>query len=129
MSVPSSVVSVYTTLFFFQVVPAEKNKDKAGETEQENESIKDKVADEEQEKKEEEQESEEAFRKDKMTEEKVKSPKVPRQPKTIQIKVTLLDNTLYDCELDVRTTTLSSVAITKGFRKADLKQGCRRCPS
>lgn len=75
------------------------------------------MADEEQEKKEEEQESEEVFKKDKMTEEKVKSPRVPRQPKTIQIKVTLLDNTLYECELDVRTPTLSSVTITKGFRK------------
>ncbi|XP_056875944.1 protein 4.1 isoform X2 [Takifugu flavidus] len=83
-----------------QVVPAEKNNDNAGEAEQGNESVKEKVADEEQEKKEEEQESEEAFKKEKMTEEKVKSPRVPRQPKTLQIKVTLLDNTLYECELD-----------------------------
>lgn len=110
----------------FQVVPAEKNNDKAGEAEQGNESIKEKVADEEQEKKEEEHESEEAFKKEKMTEEKVKSPRVPRQPKTIQIKVTLLDNTLYECELDVRTPTLSSVPLTTDLREARVRAGTQQ---
>ncbi|KAM9824819.1 protein 4.1 [Neosynchiropus ocellatus] len=31
-----------------------------------------------------------------------KAPTAPRRPKTIQIKVTLLDNTLYECELEKR---------------------------
>lgn len=84
------------------------------------------MADEEQEKKEEEQESEEAFKKEKMTEEKVKSPRVPRQPKTLQIKVTLLDNTLYECELDVRTPTLSSVTLTKDLREARVRAGTQQ---
>nr|XP_057902421.1 protein 4.1 isoform X6 [Doryrhamphus excisus] len=33
-------------------------------------------------------------------EEEPKIPKTPRRPKTMQIKVTLLDDTLYECELD-----------------------------
>ncbi|XP_057684634.1 protein 4.1 isoform X7 [Corythoichthys intestinalis] len=33
-------------------------------------------------------------------EEESKTPKAPRRPKTMQIKVTLLDDTLYECELD-----------------------------
>ncbi|KAM9306732.1 protein 4.1 [Pholidichthys leucotaenia] len=33
-------------------------------------------------------------------EEEVKGPRAPRRPKTMQIKVTLLDDTLYECELD-----------------------------
>lgn len=37
-----------------------------------------------------------------MTEEEVKAPRAPCQPKTMQIKVILLDNTEYKCELDVR---------------------------
>ncbi|KAM9339761.1 protein 4.1 [Symphorus nematophorus] len=37
---------------------------------------------------------------EKMTEEEAKAPKAPRRPKTMQIKVTLLDNTLFECELD-----------------------------
>lgn len=39
---------------------------------------------------------------DKTTEEQTKAPRDPRRPKTMQIKVTLLDDTLYECELDVR---------------------------
>ncbi|XP_019119698.1 protein 4.1 isoform X3 [Larimichthys crocea] len=35
-----------------------------------------------------------------MTEEEVKAPRAPCQPKTMQIKVILLDNTEYKCELD-----------------------------
>ncbi|XP_035537099.1 protein 4.1-like, partial [Morone saxatilis] len=38
--------------------------------------------------------------KEKTTEEEAKAPRAPRRPKTMQIKVTLLDNTLYECELD-----------------------------
>ncbi|XP_061738181.1 protein 4.1 isoform X8 [Nerophis ophidion] len=37
---------------------------------------------------------------EKATEEEPKTPKAPRRPKTMQIKVTLLDDTLYECELD-----------------------------
>ncbi|CAK6970598.1 protein 4.1 isoform X3 [Scomber scombrus] len=33
-------------------------------------------------------------------EEEAKAPKAPRRPKTMQIKVTLLDDTLYECELE-----------------------------
>ncbi|XP_061615559.1 protein 4.1 isoform X5 [Phyllopteryx taeniolatus] len=36
----------------------------------------------------------------KVTEEESKTPKAPRRPKPMQIKVTLLDDTLYECELD-----------------------------
>ncbi|XP_061838723.1 protein 4.1 isoform X4 [Nerophis lumbriciformis] len=37
---------------------------------------------------------------EKATEEEPKTPKAPRRPKTMQIKVTLLDDALYECELD-----------------------------
>lgn len=37
-----------------------------------------------------------------ITEDEAKVPRVQRRPKTLQIKVTLLDNTFYECELDVR---------------------------
>uniref|UniRef100_A0A671W7T0 Protein 4.1 n=1 Tax=Sparus aurata TaxID=8175 RepID=A0A671W7T0_SPAAU len=37
---------------------------------------------------------------EKLTEEKAKAPRGPRRPKTMQIKVTLLDNALFECELD-----------------------------
>ncbi|XP_068560508.1 protein 4.1-like isoform X4 [Cebidichthys violaceus] len=37
---------------------------------------------------------------EKMTEEEAKAPRAPRRPKTMQIRVTLLDDTLYECELD-----------------------------
>ncbi|XP_042362724.1 protein 4.1 isoform X2 [Plectropomus leopardus] len=36
----------------------------------------------------------------KTTEEEAKAPKAPRRPRTMEIKVTLLDDTLYECELD-----------------------------
>ncbi|XP_039978273.1 protein 4.1 isoform X2 [Xiphias gladius] len=41
---------------------------------------------------------------DKTTEEQTKAPRDPRRPKTMQIKVTLLDDTLYECELDKHAT-------------------------
>ncbi|XP_019744536.1 protein 4.1 isoform X13 [Hippocampus comes] len=37
---------------------------------------------------------------EKATEEESQTPKAPRRPKTMQIKVTLLDDTLYECELE-----------------------------
>ncbi|XP_044026499.1 protein 4.1 isoform X7 [Siniperca chuatsi] len=37
---------------------------------------------------------------EKSAEEEAKAPRAPRRPKTMQIKVTLLDDTLYECELD-----------------------------
>lgn len=39
-----------------------------------------------------------------MTEEKTKVPRGQRRPKSLHIKVTLLDNTEFQCELDVRAT-------------------------
>lgn len=101
-------VNTPTLTVFFQVVQAEKKKDKEEEADKDNESMKEKVAevDPEQEK-EDEKESAEVIKKDKLAEEKVKSPRTPRQPKSIQIRVSLLDNTLYECELDVRTHTHS----------------------
>uniref|UniRef100_A0A4W6DLF7 Protein 4.1 n=1 Tax=Lates calcarifer TaxID=8187 RepID=A0A4W6DLF7_LATCA len=41
---------------------------------------------------------------EKTTEEEAKAPRAPRRPKTMQIKVTLLDDTLYECELDKHAT-------------------------
>ncbi|XP_039870468.1 protein 4.1 isoform X3 [Simochromis diagramma] len=77
----------------------EKHEDKEGEVTVEKEEEKDK------EKKEEEEESgpEEGSRgeKDEKTaEEEAKAPRAPRRPKSMQIKVTLLDDTQYECELD-----------------------------
>lgn len=37
-----------------------------------------------------------------LTEEKTKVPRAQRRPKALNIKVTLLDNTEFQCELDVR---------------------------
>lgn len=37
-----------------------------------------------------------------ITEDEAKVPRAQRRPKTLQIKVTLLDNTFFECELDVR---------------------------
>ncbi|KAM8840737.1 protein 4.1 isoform 4-T6 [Spinachia spinachia] len=37
---------------------------------------------------------------EKMTEEETKAPRAPHRPKTMQIRVTLLDDALYECELD-----------------------------
>ncbi|XP_013763206.1 protein 4.1 isoform X8 [Pundamilia nyererei] len=75
----------------------EKHEDKEGEVTMEKEEEKDK------EKKEEESGPEEGSRgeKDEKTaEEEAKAPRAPRRPKTMQIKVTLLDDTQYECELD-----------------------------
>ncbi|XP_035771901.1 protein 4.1 isoform X6 [Neolamprologus brichardi] len=75
----------------------EKHEDKDGEVTVEKEEEKDK------EKKEEESGPEEGSRgeKDEKTaEEEAKGPRAPRRPKSMQIKVTLLDDTQYECELD-----------------------------
>lgn len=45
--------------------------------------------------------------KEKTTEEEVKTPRAPRRPKTLQIRVTLLDDALFECELDVRICNFS----------------------
>lgn len=45
--------------------------------------------------------------KEKTTEEEAKTPRAPRRPKTLQIKVTLLDDALFECELDVRIFNFS----------------------
>lgn len=42
--------------------------------------------------------------KEKKTEKKTEEAKGPKRPKTMQCKVTLLDDTLFECELDVRET-------------------------
>lgn len=109
-----------TLAVFFHVIQAEKNKNEDDEADKENEGMKEKEAevDQEQEKKEEEKESAEDIKKDKLAEVKTKSPRIPRQPRSIQIKVTLLDNTLYECELDVRTYTFSHT-----FQKTRFTQG------
>lgn len=77
----------------------EKLMDKEGEVALEKEEEKDK----EKEEKEKESGPEEDIKEEKeekTTEEEAKAPRVPRRPKTMQIKVTLLDDTLYECELD-----------------------------
>ena len=46
------------------------------------------------------------------TEKETKPSRTPRRPKTIQIKVTLLDGILYECELDVRTFFITILHLT-----------------
>lgn len=46
-----------------------------------------------------------------LTEEKTKVPRGQRRPKSLHIKVTLLDNTEFECELDVRATHQSLFSI------------------
>lgn len=78
--------------------------------------MKDKVSevDQEQEKEEEEKQPAEAMKGDKQVEEKGKCARAPRQPKSLQIRVTLLDNSVYECELDVRTHTCTHTFLTPG---------------
>ncbi|KAM8767055.1 protein 4.1 isoform 7-T7 [Acanthopagrus schlegelii] len=74
----------------------EKEQDKEGEEEKEKEK--------EEEKEDEKESGPEGCSKgekdEKLTDEKAKAPRGPRRPKTMQIKVTLLDNALFECELD-----------------------------
>nr|XP_046273530.1 protein 4.1 [Scatophagus argus] len=92
-----------------QIVQIEKKAAEEEEGEKDKENSKEKVEEGnlEEEKKEKEQEKESGpegaskeDKKDKMIEEEARAPKAPRRPKTMLIKVTLLDNTLYECELD-----------------------------
>ncbi|XP_071355843.1 protein 4.1 isoform X4 [Trachinotus anak] len=84
----------------------EGGKDKDCDKEKGEEAALEKEEDKE---KEEEQESgpdggSKGEKEEKTTEEEVKVPRAPRRPKTMQIKVTLLDDTLYECELDKHAT-------------------------
>ncbi|XP_062343123.1 protein 4.1 isoform X14 [Osmerus eperlanus] len=76
----------------------EKDKEKGEDSEQEKEKEED-----EESKPEGEAEGEgegEGEGEEKAAEDEVKPPKAPRRPKIMQCKVTLLDDTLYECELD-----------------------------
>lgn len=48
-------------------------------------------------------------------EEESKAPRAPRRPKSLQIKVTLLDDAVYECELEVRASLISTAADRDGF--------------
>lgn len=96
--------TVLSSEWLFQALQAEKKEtEKKGG--KENKDEKEEVAclekDEEKEK-ESGPEGEDKGEKEKMTEEEAKAPRAPRRPKTMQIKVTLLDDTLFECQLDVR---------------------------
>uniref|UniRef100_A0A3Q0R7U6 Protein 4.1 n=1 Tax=Amphilophus citrinellus TaxID=61819 RepID=A0A3Q0R7U6_AMPCI len=81
----------------------EKHMDEEGEVALEKEEEKDKEKEKEEKEKEKESGPEEDIKgekEEKTTEEEAKAPRVPRRPKTMQIKVTLLDDTLYECELE-----------------------------
>lgn len=82
----------------------EKEKEKEKEKEEKKEEKIEKQEEEKEEKKEEEAGPEgvcEEEKEQKATEEEAKAPRAPRRPKTMQIKVTLLDDTVFECELDV----------------------------
>lgn len=95
---------------FFQALQAEKKEaeDEMGRKEKEKEKNDEKgeavllEKDEEKEKESGPEEEQKEEKTEKATEEEVKALRAPRRPKTLQIKVTLLDDTLYECELDVR---------------------------
>lgn len=65
-----------------------------------------KVEEQEEDKQEDKQPSPEEVQEEKKTptEEKTKVPRAQRRPKALNIKVTLLDNTEFQCELDVSDT-------------------------
>ncbi|XP_060916030.1 protein 4.1 isoform X11 [Labrus mixtus] len=84
----------------------EKDKEKEEEATLEKEK-EDKEKEEEEEKKKEEGEEEgcpeggsKGEKEEKVMEEEAKAPRAPRRPKTMQIKVTLLDDAQFECELD-----------------------------
>ncbi|XP_008330068.1 protein 4.1 isoform X4 [Cynoglossus semilaevis] len=79
----------------------EKEKEKEGEEEEEEEKEKEKAKEEKESVKEADDKEE---KEEKATEEETKAPKAPRRPRTMQIKVTLLDDTLYECELNKHAT-------------------------
>lgn len=45
-----------------------------------------------------------AEKEEKTTQDEANAPRAPRRPKTMQVKVTLLDDTLFECELEVRAS-------------------------
>ncbi|XP_070777916.1 protein 4.1 [Enoplosus armatus] len=81
----------------------EGGKDKENNKEKEEEAAlekEDKEKEKEEEKESSPEEGSQGEKEEKSTEEEAKAPRAPRRPKTMQIKVTLLDDTLYECELD-----------------------------
>uniref|UniRef100_A0A8B9L3T7 Protein 4.1 n=1 Tax=Astyanax mexicanus TaxID=7994 RepID=A0A8B9L3T7_ASTMX len=82
----------------------EKEREKEEEKETEEPKLEEEAATAEEGKKEEEEEEEAegegGKEAEQTTEEEAKAPKGPRRPKIMQCKVTLLDDTLFECELD-----------------------------
>lgn len=87
-----------------EAVLEKENKEKEEEKEEDGE--KEKEEEKEEEKESGPEGSSKGEKEEKLTEEKAKAPRGPRRPKTMQIKVTLLDNALFECELDVRSLSL-----------------------
>uniref|UniRef100_A0A671WCL2 Protein 4.1 n=1 Tax=Sparus aurata TaxID=8175 RepID=A0A671WCL2_SPAAU len=81
-----------------EAVLEKENKEKEEEKEEDGE--KEKEEEKEEEKESGPEGSSKGEKEEKLTEEKAKAPRGPRRPKTMQIKVTLLDNALFECELD-----------------------------
>lgn len=81
--------------------------------EEDKEKIKEEPAEQEKEDKGEEKEKEEVKKeiptKEKKTEKKVEEAKGSKRQKTIQCKVTLMDDAQFECELDVRHLTTCSI--------------------
>ncbi|XP_077937367.1 protein 4.1 isoform X15 [Gasterosteus aculeatus] len=77
-----------------EAAPEKEDKEKEEDDEEEEEKEGSPEGGRHREKEEEEEEEE------KMAEEETKAPRAPRRPKTMQIRVTLLDDALYECELD-----------------------------
>ncbi|KAL7382639.1 hypothetical protein ABVT39_025609 [Epinephelus coioides] len=79
----------------------ENNKEKGEEAALEKDKVEEKEKEKEEEKKCGPEGGSKREEEEKTTEEEeAKTPRAPRRPKTMEIKVTLLDDTLYECELD-----------------------------
>ncbi|XP_037120271.1 protein 4.1 isoform X6 [Syngnathus acus] len=78
----------------------EAGKDKPLNKEKAEAATPEKDGDNEKDEEQKEDASEGSRNQEKEEEEESKTPKAPRRPKTMQVKVTLLDDTLYECELD-----------------------------
>ncbi|XP_049457513.1 protein 4.1 isoform X10 [Epinephelus fuscoguttatus] len=79
----------------------ENNKEKGEEAALEKDKVEEKEKEKEEEKKCGPEGGNKREEEEKTTEEEeAKTPRAPRRPKTMEIKVTLLDDTLYECELD-----------------------------
>ncbi|XP_041868182.1 protein 4.1 isoform X3 [Melanotaenia boesemani] len=86
-----------------QVEKKEAEEDKGGKEKENSDEKGEEVVTEKEEDKEKEsgpEGEEKGEKKEKTSEVEAKPPRAPRRPKTMQIKVTLLDDTLYECELD-----------------------------